>query len=362
MAGGEGTSNFLGKYLVEPWFKLFPRFAVNNFVPMPSTFEIEVSNKCNKKCVICEHTYWKEPSRDVTFEEFKELVDQFPNLKWVNLTGEGDAFLNPDYIKMIAYLKKKHKLPIYLVESFDLLNKETSKKVIKLGVDGIWVSWDSSNKKTYEKIKRGCKWDRSLKNLKDLIELKKEMKSPIPELCFRFIVTKLNVHEMPDFIDFIAGLGDRESLGDGYRVEFAGLLCFKEVEHLYVDKIPDEIRNEVLKRAEKHGIRVAFAHSSKEELPPLHECRAWAEPYIMMGGYVMPCCAVLMSNKRDFLRKYAFGNIYETPFKKIWNSKRYRKFREMITLKNKKVPILCEGCRAYNTTVREKKYGVAEKI
>lgn len=355
VAGGEGTGNWMGMFFA-PLLKVFPQLRAK-FVPYPFAVEIEITNRCNKKCLICEHTYWKEPNRDLKFEEFKTIIGQFPKLKWVNLTGEGDAFLNKDYLKMIAYLKKRD-IPVFLVDSFDLINEKIARELIKMGVDGIWVSWDGATKETYEKIKAGCNFERGLNNIKKLIELKREMKSPIPELCFRYVVTTLNVHEMPQFIELVHSLGAKNLLGDGSCIEFAGLLVFDEVKALFVPEIPEEILHATTKKAKELGVHVTFSHASKSKLPPLECCAAWTEPYIMMGGYIMPCCAVLQNNDRDFLRKHSFGNILEKPFKEIWYSGRYKKFRKMIPDRKGKVPILCEGCRGYNTVTRESRCGV----
>jgi organic radical activating enzyme len=247
---GSGAAAF---FLLGPLIRRFPQLA-----PYPYNVEIEVTTKCNKRCVICEHTYWKDQEeRHLTFEEFKHIVDQFPKLKWVNLTGEGDAFLNKDYLKMIRYLKSKD-IPVYLVDSFDLLNEEIAKELLELGVDGIYISLDAATKETYEKIKVGCNFERSINNIKRLIELKKEMRSPIPELCFRYVVSTLNLKEMPAFIELVSSLGDRNSLGDGSHVEYCGLLVFDEIKHLYVPKIPEDIVQEVLRKSKEHDVIVLF--------------------------------------------------------------------------------------------------------
>lgn len=359
---GEGSWGLFYLFL-RPLFKIFPSLS-ERLCPYPSNLEIEMTTICNKKCIMCEHTYWKkgeQEQRHLTFREFKKIVDQFPNLKWVNLTGEGDAFLNPDYLKMISYLKKR-RVPIFLVDSFDLINKDIAEKLLDLGVDGIWMSIDAATKKTYNKIKVGCNFDRAIKNFKYMLDLKKKKGIPIPEFCFRYTINKFNVHEMPKFVELIASLGTREEFGPRSHIDFTGLLGFKETQHLFVEKIPNEILEETIKRSKELNIPISFSHIGKgKDLPPLHCCIAWYEPYILMGGYVMPCCSVLMSNKRPLLRKYAFGNLLEKPFREIWNSARYRKFRRMIPKKDGKVPVLCAGCRGYDTTKREKTYGVDTK-
>ncbi len=82
----------------------------------------------------------------------------------------------------------------------------------------------------------------------------------------------------------------------------------------------------------------------------------------MMGGDVVQCCAVLMSNKRPFLREHSFGNVFEHSFTEIWNSERYRRFRHQVNQPQGKVPLMCSGCRSFNVQDRIEKYGIAEDL
>lgn len=352
---GEGNLGLAFK-IFEPMFRFY-RPITSKIVPYPRNVEIEITTICNKTCILCEHTYWarKEKNKSLTFAEFKKIVGEFPDLKWVNLTGEGDAFLNREYLDMIRYLKAQD-VVVYLVDSFDLIKPEIGEELIGVGVEGIYISFDAATRETYEYIKAGCNFDRSLANIKALIEHKERLGSPIPELCFRFIISTLNYQEMPQFIDLIESLGGKHMLGNTGYVEFVGLLSFKEVEQYCFPHVPPEIICNTLERARRAQIRVAFSHAGEQNLP-MEFCRAWFEPYIMIGGYVLPCCAVLQNNDRDSLRQYCFGNILEQPFKEIWNSSRYKKLRELIPLKNAPVPILCKGCRGYDTKERERLYG-----
>ncbi len=354
---GEGSLGVITKSIE----KLLKPFRLSHLIAIyPRNVEFEITSRCNKKCIFCEHTYWNEPKWDLTYENMIHITSQLPKLKWVNLTGEGDSFLNPDYIRIIEYLKSKS-VAVYLVDSFDLINNDIAEKLIECGVDGIYISFDAATKETYEFIKSGCKFDRTIKNIRDLIELKKKKGSPIPQLCFRYVVNTLNYLEMPDYIDLIHSLGANDEIGDDFYIEFVGLLYYPQTAKYFLEKIPEEIIDEVKQRSERHHIRVQYSHPGRE-IPDLCACSAFVEPYIMMGGYVLPCCQVLQSNDRDHLRKYAFGNVNETSFKDIWYSERYKNFRKMIPNPQGKVPILCQGCRAYNTEPRKEKYGVSIDI
>ena len=61
----------------------------------PQYIEVETTTTCNLKCTICEHTYWDEPNRHMTLEQFKYIIAQFPDLKWMGMTGIGVAQRGP---------------------------------------------------------------------------------------------------------------------------------------------------------------------------------------------------------------------------------------------------------------------------
>lgn len=347
---GEGSWG-LGFIFIDPLLRLFPRLTPL-FAFYPFNLEIEITTRCDKRCVICERTYWAQEGRDLSFEEFRRVVDQFPHLKWINLTGEGNAFLNNDYLRMIEYLKSKD-ICVYFDDNLDLINEDIARKLLDFGVDGIYISFDAANKDTYERIKVGCNFERVVNNIKNLIQIKREKNSPIPELYFRYIFTTLNVQEMPQFVELVHSFGDKS------KIEFAGLLKFKEVEHLYLPGVPKDILEKTLAIAKDLDMEIYFTHPSESSKPPLEYCDAWYEPYIIMGGYVLPCCAILQNNNRDFLGRYSFGSVSKKPFKDIWYSKRYKRFRRMVSKRKTKVPILCKGCRVYDTSYREKHFGVA---
>lgn len=352
---GEGSGE-LAYYFIGGILQKHPQLA-----PYPKYIEVEVTSKCNKRCIICEHTYWNEKNIDLNFYEFKKLINQF-DLKWINLTGEGDAFLNKHYLKMIEYCKSKD-MSVYLTDSFDLITPSISKELVRLGVDGIYISMDGATKETYEKIKLGCNFDRTIENISAMLDTKAFFNSPLPELCFRYTLIKDNIDETVDFVKLINNMATRKEWGDGSKIHFIGLLDYPAIHSMFIDKIPQEVIDNTYKATNSTGIPVVFAHLDENKNPDINTCLAWMEPYFALvpEPMVLPCCAVLMANERKKLLKYSFGNYNTTPFKEIWNSPYYKWFRQQVTKKDGKVPMLCADCRAYNTTERIQKYGIDKR-
>jgi len=323
---------------------------------LPRQIEVEQDNYCPQKCFQCELSYWAEKPAYCDFASFMSIVDDLP-VKWMNVSAIGEPFLNPYYLMNLEYAKSKG-IFLNIVDDFRLVTGETANRVLDLGIDSFWISLDGATAKTYNIVRQNFNFEEILSHIREFIAKKTARKQPVPEICFRYIVNKYNVKEMPDFVDLITSFGTRKELGAGSRIEFASILTFPEIQDLYLEKIPEDIIQETEKRAREKDVCVVMSHLEKPLLPPMSECLAWMEPFVTADGYVLPCCAILMSNKRSFLREYSFGYVKgHESIRHIWNTPYYKWFRANV-MKGTEVPALCSGCRAYSTEDREKRYGV----
>lgn len=373
--GIKAAWTFLGVKLftpVGPGGAGFFWFAFGDFIrrhpllyPFPRQLELEISTECTKKCIHCEHTWWKpesQPRKRLTYDQVIRVLEQFPNLRWVSLVGEGGSFEHPDMLRLLKYVKGRE-IMCYMVDHLSDWTDETVKAVIENDMDGISISLDAGSRETYEKLKVGCDFENVKRNIRKLVEEKRKRKTPIPEMMFTFIAMKRNVNEIPDYVDLIASLGTRKDFGAGSRVGVVRLLAFKQILQLQIDDIPQEIIDETLRRAKKNDLFVNFTGTNvREALPEPTCCMAWMEPYIFMEGFISQCCAVFISNNRDFIRKYSLGNVFEKDFKECWNSRPYRNLRYLINKPDKPIPIQCAGCRVFNTLQREKEYGIINTL
>ncbi len=313
----------------------------------------------------CEHTYFPQDykNQDLTLQQFRNIVNSIPRLKWINMTGEGSPFMNKDFMDMLRYAKNVKNLYVDFSHDFYTFNDEIGRELINLGIERIYFSIDGCTKDTYEKVRVGSDFNRVIKNIKRFIELKKEMNSPLPEICFRYAFFKDNVHEvsmLPGLVSHICN-NNIKDLGDEPSLNIVGLLEFEQTKGLEVELNLKTIRTTNFE-AQERGLKVYWSHVTHDEAkkPPMHYCVFWTEPYIMIDGSVVPDCAVLMSNRRPFLEANSFGNVQDKPLTELWGMPKYRQFRETLRDSSGKVPSVCLGCRVYSTQERAKKYGVWE--
>lgn len=292
--------------------------------PYPAWIEIETTTRCGLKCQMCEHTYWNEPNRDMSFEEFKKIVDQFPKLKWIGLTGIGESFLNKDFMKMLEHVKSKN-IFVELYDNLFCTNEKILKRLVELEIDKLFISTVGATKETYEKIMVNSNFEKALKDTRTLFELKRQMGAYFPEIAFHYIVMKPNVHEMVPFLELVHSFGEQV-----IEIKFTRMLHkFKEVEHLFVE-VPKSMVEKVKRKGKELNLNVEWNADVPQTKSPMTKCTEWTMPFIFVTGHVIPCCAGNEANQREFQKKHALGNVFEKPFKEIWYGEKYEDLRKSL--------------------------------
>lgn len=314
--------------------------------PYPDYVEFEPTTRCNLKCIMCEHTYWKEPGKDMTFEQFKHIVDQFPRLKWISPTGIGESFLNKDFVKMLWTVKSRGTY-LDMFDSFVFIDREIAEELVNMKCDRIIASIDGATKETYEKIRPGANFGKVINNLHNLIRIKKERKSFFPQVDIHYIISRYNLEEAPKFVELIHSFGK----GAIRELRFTRVLhSYNEIKNFYTE-VPREIIYEVERKSEELNINMVWGSDVPHSKPPTTHCAAWHIPFIFVTGHVIPCCAENEKNDREFQKKYSMGNIFEQSFKEIWYGEKYTKFRR--ELFSGKIPIQCQTCPVFDRAITQ---------
>ena len=310
----------------------------------PEQIEVEVSTVCPLKCQMCEHTYWKEKNQLMSFKNFVKIIEQFPNLREVGLTGIGESYLNPDYKKMLSYLKEKYEgIFIEIFDTFNWLKPEDIKHWIDIGLDKVYVSMDAATKETYEKIRVNATYENVIKNIKLLDKMKKEKNSYFPELWFHYIIGKHNKHEILQYLEMIHSLKV-----DVTNVQITKLLHnYSEIKDWFID-LTEEEKREIMEKGKELGIPVSFNINTGEK-PSINNCTVWGQPFIFVDGTITPCCSLNEQNDRPWQVKNSLGNILKEDFIKIWKGEKYKEMINAIQLN--KICASCGRCILYENSI-----------
>jgi len=313
--------------------------------PYPSYLEIEATQGCPHKCVMCETTFWNEPTLILSWKKFRHIVDQFPDLKWIGINAIGEPFLNRKFMNMLRYMSEKQVCQ-ELYTTTQMLNEKDMRDFVKYGIVELFkFSLDAATPETYKKIRPKINWENEINNIKALDYYKKKYNKYFPEIHFHYLIMKQSIGETLDFLDFINGLNI-----DVANIYFSRLLHnFKEINDVYIE-VPEDLVIKLQEKGKKLNIPVSFSQDIHNQAP-INECVAWQMPYIFADGTVISCCCMNLQNRRDWQRKTSLGNIFDKSFREIWIDEPYTKLRNMLW--NKKPNLAhpaCKMCNIYNPT------------
>ena len=289
---------------------------------MPSNISIEPTNLCNLACKECP-TGMKSLSRtkgNMSLDLFKNIIKQVsPQLTGLILYFQGEPYLNKSLFKMIKYANAQN-VYTYCSTNAHFLDDNKVKMTLESSLDELIISLDGTTQKVYEEYRQNGSLKKVLDGSKRLTLWKKKLNLSKPFISFQFLVVKPNEHQIEDAKILAKDIGV-----DKIIFKTAQIYDYKNGNPL----IPENDKYSRYKR-QKDG-----TYKIKSKLKN-HCWRMWSNPVITVDGSVIPCCF-------DKDAKYAFGNLKEQSFKEIWNSEKYKTFRQQI-LTNRRSIDICKNC------------------
>jgi len=277
------------------WYNNPKNNFLNNF---PIHLDIEATSACNFLCTMCPRTemienstFWKVENFDM--DTYEKIVSEGVKhgLRSIKFQYLGEPLVNKNLVKMIKFAKKAGVVDVMFNTNASLLNEKKSKEIILSGVDKVFFSFDSPYKDKFNEIRVKGDYDQVLKNIKNFMRIKKELKSDTPITRVQMVLMKENEKEWDDFQKLFSGVVDTIA---------------------YVDYLDHGGQ----KNQKNKGVVDIGSRKKKFCCPQL-----WQRMFIHPDGVVTPCCI-------DSSRELVMGNIKKDSINKIWKNDAYQEMRE----------------------------------
>lgn len=281
----------------------------------PYSVFLEPSSYCNLRCPMCLKLQKNSSfdNKNMGLEDFKRIMGELgPTILTIRFWNYGESLINNHIFEMIK-IAKKYKIFTVLSTNGILLDEEKSKKILESGLDFLIFSFDGASKETYEQNRKNGIFEVVLDNIKRFMELKKKMKKTNILVSVQFIIMKTNEKEIDKIKNLSSELG--------------------------VDKLMLRTLNVVSEKGEKllPGNK-NYKIYEKADFRSENFCsNVWEETVINSTGIVTPCCM-------DAAIEHPMGNIYNTPFKYIWNGEKYINFRKIMLNNINSIKICNTNC------------------
>jgi len=288
----------------------------------PYTVSIEPTTSCNLRCPQCPSGLrsFTRPAGKMNMDLYKKVIDELsPQLFYLILYFQGEPYLNPLFFKMAEYASGKR---IYTATSTNAhyLNEQFAEKTVLSGLDRIIISLDGTDQETYMKYRMGGQIEKVIEGTRNLVRIKKELKSKKPYIILQFIAFRSNEHQL----DEIRKLA-KELKVDKLDIKTAQIYNYEND----TEWIPD---NEDFSRYNKDSGGLFRINNPLNN----HCFRMWRGSVITWDGLVVPCCF-------DKDAEHRFGDLKNNSFNEVWEGQAYTDFRNKLFTSRKDIEI-CRNC------------------
>lgn len=266
---------------------------------IPKTLVIEPYNLCNLSCVMCPYPDMTREKEQMSMDLFKKIIDDavVNNFKSLSLSLYNEPYLDSLFFERIKYAKTKG-LYVFIATNGFSLTEERIEKTLESGLDCVTFSIDSLDKERYESIRVNATLEKTIKNVKKLIEYRNKKKSTTP------LITMSAVEQ-----------GDDPSL-DHMSEILEGLDLYA------VSKLDNRRSGE--SNYKRFGLR--------------YPCWwIWNQFVVYSNGKVALCCM-------DYDDNFQLGDLNHQTIKEVWNLEKFTKLRNFHLDRQFDGIAMCKDC------------------
>ena len=261
---------------------------------------------------------------------YKNIIDQIKKDSFmVLLWNQGEPFLHINICEMIKYAAAA-KMIVGLSTNANVMPDIND--LANSGLDELILSIDGITQDTYNKYRINGSLDTALKNIKNLIEKKTELKKHTPRIVGQFIVMKHNEHE----------INEAKKLFKKIKID---KLALKTVQ-IYSK---EDIYNFLPSNPKYQRYKIKNDHFSLKFGLKNRCYRIWNQPVINWDGEMAVCCYDKDNVYRVRNWEWGVGSSLPAPssqlptIKTLWKSRNFMTFRKNI-LKNRHQYEICRNC------------------
>ena len=223
------TSSFIKKLAVRDNRIKFLKYRFRwNYLPkfhliskFPTHVDIETTNKCNLRCVMCPHGFptpeFKKSLGSMNVDLARQIIDEGSRkgLASIKLNWRGEPLLWREHLaETIRYARARGIVDIMMNTNGLLLNDELSREIIMSGLDLIIFSVDSNSGETYENIRKGGNFSKLVHNINRFLEIRNSMRLSKPLVRVQMVKMDSNIHEVEAFMNRWSPLVDSITFQD----------------------------------------------------------------------------------------------------------------------------------------------------
>lgn len=175
----------------------------------PTYVMFDVTNLCNARCVHCPQSLRDEDGEVPAFlrdkehqslDAFRRVIDECAEhgVDFVRITADGEPLVHPHLFEMLEYARDRGVGPVGLTSNASLLRADRAQRLLDSGVAMVDFSLDAASQETFDKIRVGLSFERTVGNVERFLALRDAQRSPV-KVIVSFVKQEGNLHEVEAF-------------------------------------------------------------------------------------------------------------------------------------------------------------------
>ena len=310
---------------------------------LPWNLILETTVNCNLSCPMCREYMPFDPQLDMPLDLLESAVDRLaPTSDTIDVRSQGEAMVAKTWDEMLSRVAR-YGCKYEVVCNGTRLSEDRCKQLAEMRFRVV-VSIDGAKKETFEKIRRGARFEHVIAGVRMLSATYRETGLSSDRLAFQVTAQRDNLDEIPDIVRLAKEVGFGEVKVHGINNE--GGPGIEE----YADRCRQVFEESIRLGRELglHRVEIPALNLLPPSSPPASEgsasppldtrCREpWKTVNIAHDGNVYPCCILPMD---------PLGNLNDQTFEEIWNGAAYQELRK--TINGPEPPNPCRTCPAVN--------------
>jgi hypothetical protein len=281
----------------------------------PLHLDIETTNRCNLKCVMCPRTIFLKRGLtawsprgvgDMDRATYQDLIDQAAagGAYSVKLNFLGEPLIHPDVVWQVSYARANN-LYVMMNTNAVALSEKMSASLLEAGVDDVFFSIDGATADAYGRVRIGAQLERVLRNVAGFVRLKEELGAT-------------RVQTRASMVLGVDGAPDTAETRQGYERMFLDL----GLDGVGFGEAYDPLTDYGAGRAPVSG----FACD-----------QLFVRMFVLWDGVYTPCC---VNAERD----YVLGDTATMTLAQAWLGPRARRLRRLHVMDHYFLEPMCRRC------------------
>ncbi len=294
-------------------FCYYHRFTVIPFASYyPSIYQIETTNTCNIRCIMCPWPGMARKKGHMNFDLFQNIIHQAKGNRnrLIILHHFGEPLLHPEIVRFINYAEKF--MDTLISTNAVNLTKEKAKEILRSELSYITISINGVDEHTYFEVTQKKYFDKVVSNVISFLQLRQQYGNTKLQVNLQMIKMNNTRQQIDDFTEFWKNQGAEQIHIKNFDTWAGQIEPMKK-----------------LARPDDH-----FRSSNDRRYP----CKyLWDNIVILWDGRVVPCC-------RDYDGKEILGDLNKQSLGEVWRGDQLYKLRAHHIAGNFSVSELCKDC------------------